>query len=208
MVNPLSLRHFYIAIALISMASGCASLVRPNFSTKLETLRAGQYTLDPMHSFIYWRIGHLDLSQIVGRFNSIEATLDFDPQDPTNLQLQGRIDPTSIDLNNTELETELQKSAWFDSANHPAITFTSESTSINADSELLIIGSLKLRGVTRPVTVVAKFNGGADNILTRKYTLGFTARASFQRSDFGMDSFAAFVGDEVEVELHGEFQKK
>jgi polyisoprenoid-binding protein YceI len=52
---------------------------------------------------------------------------------------------------------------------------------------------------------MATFNGGADNLLTGKYTLGFTATGSFKRSDYGMDSFAGIIGDEVNLEIFAEF---
>ena len=53
----------------------------------------------------------------------------------------------------------------------------------------------------------ATFKGGADNLLTGKYTLGFSANGSFLRSDFGIDAFAALVADEVFIEIHAEFQR-
>ncbi len=197
-----------IAIFLLVGLSTCANLVRPNFTTELKTLRAGQYQLDPMHSFLIFRIDHLDLSKIVGRFNTMEASLDFDPENPTDLKLSGIITTDSIDLNNENLEETLQEESWFNAAQFPQITFDSTSVQLAADSTLEVDGTLSMRGVDQPVTLLAKFNGGADNILTRKYTIGFSATAQISRAAFGMDTFTAFIGDNIEVELHGEFQQQ
>jgi polyisoprenoid-binding protein YceI len=55
--------------------------------------------------------------------------------------------------------------------------------------------------------LTVNFNGGGRNFLTRRYTLGFSATAEFQRSDFGLDNMVAFgVGDDIQLEVHVEFQ--
>ena len=68
-------------------------------------------------------------------------------------------------------------------------------------------GELTLLGVTAPVTLNVVFNGGGRNFLTRKYTLGFSGSANFQRSVFGLSRFTSFgVGDDIDLEIHIEFQ--
>lgn len=194
-------------IALCCYLSSCASLVRPNYSQELAQLRPGAYTLDPEHAYVIFRIGHLDLSTIVGRFNVVAGSLDFDPANMSDLSLQGIIEASSIDMNNAELEATLQERAWFNSASYPQINFVSTSVQRTEESGVSITGNLTLRGVSKEIVLQARFNGGADNFLTGKYTLGFSANTVINRSDYGMDSFAALVGDEIDIELHGEFQR-
>jgi len=197
-----------LELVTLLLTTSCAGLVRPNFTQELVKLRAGQYTLDKQHSFMIFRIGHLDLSKIVGRFNTFDATLDFDPEAPEEMILNGVVQTDSIDLNNTDLESTLQEADWFNAEQFPQLVFNSESVTASSDNQFLINGSLSMRGVTQPASVTATFNGGADNILTRKYTIGFSANATLNRSDFGMDTFSAFIGDTIEVELHAEFQRQ
>ena len=207
--QSIGLRRELITVAVVLIGlTACASLVRPNFSTELKELRAGQYQLDPLHSFMIFRIDHLDLSKIVGRFNDLKASLDFDPENPANLQLSGIIAADSIDLNNPDFEETLQEASWFNAEQFPQITFESNKVIQTTDTTFEIEGTLTMRGVSQPVTLLATFNGGADNILTRKYTVGFSATAQFERSLFGMDTFTAFIGDTIDVELHGEFQRQ
>ena len=197
-----------LLLVTLLLTTSCTSLVRPNFTQELVKLRAGQYQLDKQHSFLIFRIGHLELSKIVGRFNTFDATLDFDPQTPENMTLSGLVQANSIDLNNEDLENTLQESDWFNTAQFPRLVFNSSSVSVTDNNKFLINGELTMRGVTQPATVTATFNGGADNLLTRKYTIGFSANATLKRSDFGMDTFSAFIGDTIEVELHAEFQRQ
>ncbi len=200
-------RAIVIAVMLLNLYA-CQSIIRPNFTTELKTLRAGQYQLDPQHSFLLFKVDHLGLSKIVGRFNKLEASLDFDPENPTGLKLSGLIAANSIDLNNDDLEETLQDDTWFNSALYPQISFVSTTVSLTNEGKINIEGILAMRGTERPVSLLAKFNGGADNRLTRKYTIGFSAQTSISRSDFGMDTFSAFIGDDIEIELHGEFQRQ
>lgn len=199
-------RAFVLANVCLSL-SACASLIRPNYSQELLELRPGAYTLDPEHAYVNFRVGHLGLSTIVGRFNVVAGSLDFDPENITNLSLQGIIESASVDVNNAELEETLQEDAWFDSEAYPQITFSSTSVERIGDNTVNIIGDLTLRGVTREIAVETRFNGGADNFLTGKYTLGFSANTTIKRSDYGMDSFAALVADDIDIEMHGEFQR-
>lgn len=194
-------------LLLCFTVSACTGLVRPNFSQELSELRPGEYTLDPEHAYVNFKVGHLGLSKIVGRFNKIAGSLDFNPNAIKDLKLQGIIEASSVDVNNDDLESTLTEAAWFDVEAYPQVTFTSKSVEKNADESLSISGELTVRGVTRTIVLSTRFNGGADNILTGKYTLGFSASTQIKRSEFGMDAFAALVGDDIEIELHGEFQR-
>lgn len=198
----------HLLITLLILLTGCTQLVRPNFTQKLTELRAGEYQLDKMHSYLLFRIDHLGLSKIIGRFNEIDATLDFNPANPESLILNGVISANSIDLNNQDLESTLQETDWFNTALFPQLTFNSESITVLDSGQFEISGTFSMRGVSRPLTLTAKFNGGADNLITRKYTIGFSASTKLNRSDYGMDAFSAFAGDEIEIELHGEFLRQ
>lgn len=103
----------YLLIIFLMTLTGCVQLIRPNFTPELAELRPGQYKLDPMHSYLLFRIDHLGLSKIVGRFNELDATLDFDPASPQSMILNGLIKTSSIDLNNPDLESTLQEKDWF-----------------------------------------------------------------------------------------------
>lgn len=187
--------------------SGCISVVRPNYTQTLRELRSGDYSLDPEHAYVHFGIEHLGLSTVVGRFNSVDATLDFDPASLEQLQLDGVIDVGSIDMNNESLQKRLRGDDWLDTQQYPEARFKTLSVTGVEGNNFIITGNFTLRGITRPLSLKAAFKGGADNLLTGKYTLGFSANGSFLRSDYGIDAFAALVADEVFIEIHAEFQK-
>lgn len=194
----------WLALAL----AGCASLVTPNFTQEFAQLRKGAYTLDDEHAYLNFKVEHLGLSYVVGRFNSMDATLDFNPDAISELVLEGSIDMTSIDMNNNSLEKQLQDSGWLNTRQYAQAVFKSTAVEAGEGDSFIVTGDFTLRGVTRPVQLLGSFKGGADNLLTGKYTLGFSATGSISRSQFGIDSFAALVGDEILLEIHAEFQRQ
>jgi polyisoprenoid-binding protein YceI len=196
-----------LLLLFAALLTGCVSVVRPNYTQTLSELRSGDYSLDPEHAYVHFNIEHLGLSTVVGRFNSVDATLNFDPASIEELQLDGVIDVASIDMNNQSLENQLRGSDWLNTQGFPEARFQTKSIIAAQNNDFVIVGEFSLRGITQPMSLNATFKGGADNLLTGKYTLGFSASGSFLRSDFGIDTFAALVADEVFIEIHAEFQK-
>ena len=201
----------YYRFSLILLCSvllvSCDRLLTPDFNTDITGLRAGQYTVDPDHASVLWKINHLGFSTFVGRFNDIEASLDFDPENIENSSIKVIINTAGLDINNPEFAEELRGSNWFDVENFPQAVYRTTSFVESNENSFVFDGELTLLGVTAPVTLNIVFNGGGRNFLTRKYTLGFSGSANFQRSDFGLSRFTSFgVGDNIELEIHIEFQ--
>ena len=196
-----------VVLATALLLSSCSSLLMPTVETQVATLKAGQYKLDRAHASLLFKIQHLGLSTYVGRFNDFDASLDFDPDNIEESQLQGIIEIATLDINNKALAEDLLSSTWFNAATYPQAIFTSKSVRPINENQFEFVGDLTWRGVTKSIDVLGTFHGGASNILSGKYTLGFSAEASFLRSDFGMDAYIPIVGDQVDIEIHVEFQK-
>jgi polyisoprenoid-binding protein YceI len=172
-----------------------------------ETLPAGAYRLDPEHASLLVKLDHFGFSQLVGRFDRFEGALDFDPKQPEAARLTVLIDPASIDFNLPKFEQDLRGPDWFDVARFPQARFESRAIAITGDKSGKVTGDLTLHGVTAPVTLEVTFNGGADSLLTGRYTLGFAATGTLARSTFGLGAYAPAVGDQVTLEIHAEFQR-
>ncbi len=199
---------YVLATLLCCMQLGaCVALITPKVETQVLKLRAGEYKLDPAHSALLFKVQHLGLATYVGRFNKIAATLDFDPDNIQASKLEAIIDVDSLDINDPDLEKRLMGRAWFNQVKYPQASFTTLSVAPTSESEFDFTGELNWRGVSKALTIKVKFNGGANNILTQKYTLGFEATGSFLRSDFGMGDFVPIIGDEIRLEAFAEFQR-
>ena len=194
-------------LALSCCLVACGYLLPRAETPPPSELPAGAYRLDPEHATLLFKIDHLGLSQLVGRFNRFEATLNFDPADPAASRLSARINPASIDLDLPAFEEELRGPDWFDVARFAEARFESRGIEVTGDATGRITGDLTLHGVTQPVTLEVTFNGGGDSVLTGRYTLGFAAAGTIARSAFGLGAYAPAVGDEVVLEIHAEFQR-
>jgi len=201
--------QFGLILACAGFLASCDRLITPDFNADVTELRSGAYVLDPDHATLLWKINHLGFSTFIGRFNDLDASLDFDPDNIANSSLEVVINTAGLDINNKAFKEELLGSSWFDSETFPQIVYRSTSLVETMDENTFLFeGDLTLKGVTAPVQLEINFHGGGRNFLTRSYTMGFSANGKFMRSDFGFDRFTSFgVGDEIELEIHVEFQE-
>lgn len=201
-------RLVMVAALLLPLGfSACAKLITPNPETQLSELRSGNYRIDPRHTRVLFKIQHMNLSTFVGRFNRVEASLNFDPDNLQHSSLDARVASASVDVNDADFAELIRGSDWLQAERFPEIRFTSERVLSKGGQLLEVQGQLSLLGVTRPLVLEVIFHGGALNMLTSRYTLGFTARGRFRRSDFGLDRYIPAVGDQIELEIYGEFQR-
>jgi polyisoprenoid-binding protein YceI len=201
--------QFGLVLACAGFLASCDRLLTPDFNTDVTELRSGAYVLDSDHATLLWKINHLGFSTFIGRFNDFDASLDFDPDNIANSSLEVVINTAGLDINNEIFAEELLGSNWFDAETFPQAVYRSTSLVETVDEDTFLFeGDLTLKGVTAPVQLEINFHGGGRNFLTRSYTMGFSATGKFMRSDFGLDRFTSFgVGDEIELEIHVEFQE-
>ncbi len=205
---PLPDRRRLACLGLALMLGACGHLLPSHNQTVApEKLRAGAYTLDPEHASLLFKLDHFGFSELVGRFDRFEAALDFDPKHPETAHLTVLIDPASIDLNLPKFEQDLRGPDWFDVARFPQARFESRSITLTGEKTGQVTGDLTLHGTSAPITLDVTFNGGADSLLTGRYTLGFAATGKLLRSTFDLGAYAPAVGDEVTLEIHAEFQR-
>lgn len=208
---PQVLGRCLAAIAGTVLLTACDRVMTPDFETEIAEIRSGQFTLDPNHATLLWKLNHLGFSTLTGRFNDFDATLDFDPENIENSSVEVIIETAGLDMNLPEFEEELRGENYFDVAQFPQAIYRTTSLAETIDEDTYIFdGELTLRGVTAPVAIEVSFNGGGRVTFPPPpvYTIGFSASASFQRSTFGIDRFVTFgVGDEIELEIHVEFQE-
>lgn len=195
-------------IVLTVLVSGCGYLLQPNVKQGMINLEAGSYQLDPLHTTVLFKVDHLGLSKFVGRFNRVEASLDYDPHNPAAAKLSAVIDIASIDVNNADFSETLRSASWFNAERYPQAGFVTTSVELVDGNRARFLGDLTLLGVTAPIVLDIHFNGGADNMLSGRYTLGFSATSKFKRSVFGMNQYIPAIGDDVELEIHAEFQRR
>jgi polyisoprenoid-binding protein YceI len=195
-----------LLLAPLALA-GCGYLLPRAATVAPQALPAGSYRLDPEHASLLFKLDHLGFSQLVGRFDRFDASLEFDPAQPQAARLVVLVETASIDLDLPAFEQELRGPQWFDAARFPQARFESRAIELTGPDTGRVEGLLTLHGESAPVVLEVTFNGAGDSLLTGRYTLGFAASGTLSRSDFGLGAYAPAVGDAVVLEIHAEFQR-
>jgi polyisoprenoid-binding protein YceI len=170
--------------------------------------RADDYAVDPVHSGVSFKIQHVGLSSVHGRFNEFSGTFTIDPGDAAKCSFEMTIKAESVDTNNKQRDTHLRGPDFFNAKQFPSITF--KSTSVKAiDGGYDVKGDLTMHDVTKPVTFSLKGGKTAEFPKGVKRT-GYSGELTIKRSEFevGKPDFAAALGDEVHVSIDFEGAKK
>jgi polyisoprenoid-binding protein YceI len=191
-----------------------ATFVALALATQAPAVPSGAYTIDKPHTSLIFRVSHMGFSTFTARFTRVDAALKFDPANLTSSNVSVKIDPTSIESDNAPggFLAMLSGPQWLDAARFPQLTFRSKSVELTGANAFRIRGDLTLHGVTKPVVLDARYNGGyAGQPMDPHARVGFSAHGTFKRSDFGVSigipapGSRMGVGDDVEVILETEF---
>jgi polyisoprenoid-binding protein YceI len=173
-------------------------------------LATGTWAFDPNHSSVTFKVRHLGLTNVRGRFNGVESWLEVGA-DLSDTKFGATIDIASIDTNQADRDAHLRSTDFFAADAHPTMTFTSSAIRESAGDEYEADGDLTINGVTKPVTLSVEFTGATVHPGDGKVHSGFIATAQVLRDDFGIDfnmplgidKFA--LGKKIDVEIDAQF---
>lgn len=179
---------------------------------------AGAYSLDLGHTRLLFRVNHLGFSNYTAMFTDLSADLAFDPDHPEAMTVSAKINAASLETHYPDpaldFNAVLTGPEFLDTAQFPQITFVSTAVKLVGDAQAEVTGDFTLHGVTKPVTLLVRYNGGwGDMPMDVGARIGFSATAEFNRSDFGSGygvpapGTTLGVSDRVEVILEAEFVK-
>ncbi len=184
--------------SILAFALGLAACAPPQSAPAPEapaaeaavahTAPAGAYTLDKSHASLIIRVSHIGYSNFTARFVNWDASLNLDPAAPENSTVDVTIDPRSIESDNPPAGfIDIMRNDFLKSREFPQITFRSTRIERIGPNTARITGDLTLLGVSRPVTLEARFNGGYEGMaLDPNARVGFSAHGTFNPSNFGI----------------------
>lgn len=152
-----------------------------------------KYVIDPVHSEIEFSVKHLMISTVRGRFHKFDAEMFAEREDFTDAQVWFKADTRSISTGVADRDAHLRSPDFFDVERHPEMTFKSTSVEpMERMNRFMLSGSLMIRGVERPISLTAIYNGSAtDESGATKH--GFEIVGQLCRKDWGL-SFNALSG--------------
>jgi len=171
---------------------------------------SGRYRVVRDHTQVVFSAMHLGLSPYFGRLGGATGTLTFSPLDPSRSALAIELDAKSIATMSDAVSRALCADDAFACAKSPKIGFKSTAIKRTGDTAGEITGDLTIAGVTKPVTLTARFHGGMQGPLGQdNYQLGFSAEATIKRSEFGLTKmiWSPTVGDDIRLFIAAEFEQ-
>jgi polyisoprenoid-binding protein YceI len=212
--------RFALATALALTAAAAAPIIAqqapagPPGSKNPALITGGTYTADPGHSMVKWTVDHLGFTPYTGIFGDVSGTLTLDPKNPSAAKVDVTIPVSKVTTASAGLTAHLLrpgkdggKADFFGTA--PADARFVSTSVVASGQNAKVTGNLTLNGVTKPVTLDAKFYGAGKGPAQAggKENVGFTATTMIKRSDFGVGYGIPMISDAVQLEIIGAFGK-
>jgi polyisoprenoid-binding protein YceI len=197
-------RSLAMAVLLVPAALGAAAAQQGPGGPPPPPLPPNGWRIDMGHSAVTFRVRHLGISWVNGRFKGWTGDLVFDPAHPEAASVNARIQTTSVDTEHERRDADIRSANYLAVDSFPEMVFVSRSVQKVDDSHFRITGDLTLRGQTRPVTLDAEMTGTMSG--QRGKRIAFTATTTINRNDYGV-SFnrlmegAQIVGNEVRITI-------
>ena len=178
------------------------------------TTAAFEYIIDSDHSFITFKIGHLNTSYVLGRFNDFSGNIIYDENKLESSSVNVIIDPFSIDTGVAKRDFHLRTPDFLDIWKFPKITFVSTKITKGEDKDTFeIAGKLTIKGVEKDVVLKAKKLG---NVIDHygKERVAFKAETAINRFDFNVDynpklkDNTPLIGEKIFIKIYIEAIKK
>lgn len=172
-----------------------------------------KWTLDPTHSEILFKVKHLVISTVTGKFNEFDGSFESedDGLEGANISFEANIN--SIDTNNADRDAHLKSDDFFNAAEHPKLTFTSTAFNQKGDGEYELIGDLTIRGTTKEVVLDVDYGGTVVDPYGQTKA-GFEVTGKINRKEYGLkwsavtEAGSVVVSDDVKLQLSVQFVKQ
>jgi polyisoprenoid-binding protein YceI len=185
-----------------------------------------KWVFEPGHTGAEFRARHMMVSWVRGHFKDVHGSLEFDPDNPTQLAIETTIQAHLLWTGEPQRDNHLRSADFLDVAKHGAITFRSTASKCIGSTDYEVTGDLIIRGVRRSVVVAMHYLGkwrtpywtdaGDAGPISR---VGFVGEARINRRDFQVDwngdlenrgvvvSDEVFITVDVEALLESELER-
>ncbi|TCB57003.1 YceI family protein [Acinetobacter terrestris] len=166
-------------------------------------VNAHEWTLTPQ-TYVGFNVKSMGFSIVKGKFEQVQSSMNFDPAIPQNASAHFVMDVSSVSLNMPSLKNMMMGEDLFYVEKYRTATFKSHEFIALGNHHYSIKGDLTLRGVTQPVTLDTVLKPNTAN----PQLLDVESKAVVNRSDFGMKKAFGGIGEQVNIEVDGQWQKR
>ncbi|MBX2930674.1 MAG: YceI family protein [Chitinophagaceae bacterium] len=171
------------------------------------------YKIDASHSEVGFKIRHLMITNVTGKFTEFDATLESDKEDLSDAKISFEANVNSITTHNEQRDGHLKSDDFFNAEKFPKLTFVSTGITKKSDDEFVLAGNLTIRDVTKLVELAVEYGGKIVDPYGQT-KLGFEIVGKINRKDFGLtwsattETGGLVVADEVKLQVTVEMVKQ
>ena len=169
---------------------------------------AGTYDLDVSHSHVGFTVRHLVVARTRGRFGEFSGSVVIG-DDPLDSSVEVEIDLASVDTRDDQRDGHLRSADFFDVEQYPTMSYRSTAVAPGPNGRWTVDGELTIHGVTRPVALDVRFEGGIVDPWGN-VRAAFSAGTEIDREAFGLtynqvlEGGGVLVGKKVSIEIEAE----
>jgi len=168
-----------------------------------SAVSAAVYKVDASHSNVGFKVKHMMVSTVTGKFGNFSGMYDLEKGQFKSLS--GTVNAGSIDTGIAKRDDHLRSADFFDTAKFGDINFVMTSA-----SKSKMTGNLTIRGISKKVTLDIDMGGTVTDPWGNQRS-GFVLTGQINRKDFGLnwnkaiEAGGVVVGDEVKlvIEIEG-----
>lgn len=182
---------------------GALFFVSSMFAVAGET-GTNKYVIDTKgaHAFVQFRVKHLGVSWLYGRFNDFSGEFTYDSAKPEKSSVNVSLDVASLETDHAERNKHLRSSDFLDVEKYPSASFASTSFTSTGENTYELKGKLTLFKTAKDITVnVVKVGEGADP--WGGYRVGFEGKVNISPKDFGVDMSPMVETVELTLSVEG-----
>ncbi len=158
-----------------------------------------KYSFDASHSQVIFSYKHFGFSTTFGMFSGFDGEIMFDADAPATSSVTVSMPVKSMFTGWEKRDGHFQSPDFFGSSGEELVSFKSTSIEVTGDNTAMITGDMTINGVTKSVALDTVMNKSGAHPMAGKAWLGFDAKATILRSDYGLGKFAPNVSDEVDL---------
>ncbi len=162
------------------------------------------WTFDPMHSELHFKIRHLMIASVSGSFKNFGVKMQSRGEDISTASIEVTAEIDSITTGNEQRDGHLKNGDFFEADKYPRLQFISGTIEKIDEENYTVYGDLAMKGVTRPVELKVEYSG-----LTKdpwgKERAGFVVTGKISRSEWGivyntlLETGGVALSDEVKI---------
>jgi polyisoprenoid-binding protein YceI len=169
------------------------------------------WKIDPAHTAAEFKVKHMMISNVKGKFSGISGVLTLDGADPTRSHIEASIPVNTISTGDEQRDGHLKSADFFDAEKFPTLTFKSTEVKRTAPGQYAVVGHLTMHGVTRTVSFAVEDVSAPNKDPWGNTRIGLSATARVNRKDFGLtwnsalETGGVLVGEDVLISLDVQF---